>query len=240
MCQENMYSFKSQIRYSECDSQARLTLGALLNYFQDSSTFQSEVLGVGGKYLKENNLVWVLSSWQIVVNRYPELCEEVETGTFPYGFRGCFGYRNFFMRTCGGETLACANSLWTLLNLEQQTMAHPTQRMKEAYEIEEKLPMEYAPRKIEVPGDGGYEESILVRKHHLDTNRHVNNGQFVDMAMNSLPEEFAIRQMRAEYKMQAHLGDELCPYVARRPGLCVVSLRSPQGKPYAVVEFTEA
>lgn len=233
-----MYTFKSQIRYSECDSQARLTLAALLNYFQDSSTFQSEVLGVGGRYLKENNLVWVLSSWQIVVNRYPELCEEVETGTFPYGFKGCFGYRNFFMRTSSGEMLACANSLWTLLNLEQQTMAHPTERMKEVYEIEEKLPMDYAPRKIAVPEEGVYEESIVVKKHHLDTNHHVNNGQFVDMAMSSLPEDFAIRQMRAEYKMQAHLGDELIPYVVRNDETCIVSLRNSEGKPYAVVEFS--
>ena len=232
-----MYLFKSQIRYSECDSQARLSLAGLLNYFQDCSTFQSEVLGVGGKYLKENNLVWVLSSWQIVVNRYPSLCEEVETGTFPYGFKGCFGYRNFLMRTAEGETLAQANSLWTLLNLEQQTMAHPTERMKEVYEIQDKLPMEYASRKIAVPEDGMYEEPNVVKKHHLDTNHHVNNGQCVDMAMNSLPEDFAIRQMRAEYRMQAHLGDELIPYVVRTPGLCVVSLRSPEGKPYAVVEF---
>lgn len=239
MRQEIMYTFKSQIRYSECDSQARLTLASLLNYFQDSSTFQSELLGVGGQYLKENNLVWVLSSWQIVVNRYPKLCEEVETGTFPYGFRGCFGYRNFLMRTSGGEMLACANSLWTLLDLERQTMAHPTQRMKEAYEIEEKLPMDYAPRKIDVPGDGVYEESIVVKKHHLDTNHHVNNGQFVDMAMNSLPEDFTIGQMRAEYRMQARLGDELRPYVARKQGLCIVSLRSPEEKPYAIVEFAE-
>ena len=33
-----MYLFKSQIRYSECDSQARLSLAGLLNYFQDCST----------------------------------------------------------------------------------------------------------------------------------------------------------------------------------------------------------
>ena len=116
-------------------------------------------------------------------------------------------------------------------------MAHPTERMKEVYEIQDKLPMEYASRKIAVPEDGMYEEPIVVKKHHLDTNHHVNNGQFVDMAMNSLPEDFAIRQMRAEYRMQAHLGDELIPYVVRTPGLCVVSLRSPEGKPYAVVEF---
>lgn len=234
-----MYTFKSQIRYSECDSQARLTLAALLNYFQDCSTFQSEVLGVGGSYLKENNLVWVLSSWQIVVDRYPQLCEEVEIGTFPYAFKGCFGYRNFLMRTRDGEILARANSLWTLLNLQQQTMAHPTEKMKQAYELEEKLPMEYASRKITVPKEGIYEESIVVKKHHLDTNNHVNNGQFVDMAMNSLTADFAIGQMRAEYRMQAHLGDELIPYVVRTPDLCIVSLQNREGAPYAVVEFAK-
>ena len=213
-------------------------MGALLNYFQDASTFQSEALGVGGKYLLEHNLVWVLSSWQIVVDRYPRLCEEVVTGTFPYAFKGCLGYRNFIMRTADGEVLARANSLWTLLNLQQQTMAYPTERMKQAYELEERLPMEYAGRKIAVPEGGVQEDPIVVRKHHLDTNKHVNNGQFVDIAMNSLAADFAIGQMRAEYKMQAHLGDELIPYVVRSPQLCIVSLRSREGKPYAVVEFT--
>jgi len=88
-----------------------------------------------------------------------------------------------------------------------------------------------------VPAGGELREPVTVKQHHLDTNHHVNNGQFVDMAMNSLPEDFAIRQMRAEYRMQAHLGDELIPYVVRTPGLCVVSLRSSEGKPYVVVEF---
>lgn len=233
-----MYTFNSRIRYSECDSQARLTLAALMNYFQDCSTFQSEVLGVGGAYLTEHDLVWVLSSWQIVVNRYPELCEEVEVGTHPYGFRGCFGYRNFLMRTVEGETLALANSLWTLLNLKEQTMAHPTEKMKQAYELGERLQMEYADRKIAVPDGGVRREAFVVRKHHLDTNDHVNNVQFVDMAMESLPADLAIRQLRAEYKMQAHLGDELIPYVAGGDDRYIVSLQSPEGKPYAVVEFS--
>lgn len=235
-----MYSFNSQIRYSECDNQAKLTLGALLNYFQDASTFQSELLGVGGEYLREHNMVWVLSSWQIVVNRYPGLCEEVETGTFPYAFKGCLGYRNFFMRTTKGEMLAQANSLWTLLNLKEQTMTYPTEQMRAAYPLEERLPMEYAPRKIAVPENGVREDSILVKKHHLDTNNHVNNGQFVEIAMNSLPADFTISQMRAEYKMQAHLGDELCPYVVRTPDLYTVSLQNQEGKPYAVIEFARS
>ena len=42
-----MYAFDSRIRYSETDSEGYLTLDALLNYFQDCSTFHSEDVGLG-------------------------------------------------------------------------------------------------------------------------------------------------------------------------------------------------
>ena len=46
-----MYAFDSRIRYSETDSEGRLTLNALLNYFQDCSTFHSEDVGLGIGYM---------------------------------------------------------------------------------------------------------------------------------------------------------------------------------------------
>ena len=79
-----MYAFDSRIRYSETDSEGDLTLDALLNYFQDCSTFHSEDVGLGIGYMKEIGQVWVLSSWQIVVNRYPKLGEKVKIVTLPY------------------------------------------------------------------------------------------------------------------------------------------------------------
>lgn len=48
-----MYAFDSRIRYSETDSEGYLTLDALLNYFQDCSTFHSEDVGLGIGYMKE-------------------------------------------------------------------------------------------------------------------------------------------------------------------------------------------
>ena len=83
-----MYSFESRIRYSETDSDGRLTLLSLMDYFQDCSTFQSEDLGVGLSFLRERKVVWVLSSWQIAIERLPEMGERVSVGTFPYDFKG--------------------------------------------------------------------------------------------------------------------------------------------------------
>lgn len=38
------YEFEGKVRYSEIDHRATMTLPALINYFQDCSTFQSEQL----------------------------------------------------------------------------------------------------------------------------------------------------------------------------------------------------
>lgn len=234
-----MYEFNSRIRYSETDSGGKLSLESLLDYFQDCSTFHSEDLGVGIGYLEERHLAWVLAAWQIVVDRYPQVCENVTVGTAPYEFKGFLGCRNFLMKTAEGEQLACANTLWTLMNMETMHPVKPTEDMKKAYVTEEKLPMQYAPRKIMIPGkEGMVLPSIEVRHHHLDTNNHVNNGQYIRIAMEYLPEEFEIRQMRAEYKKQALLGEMITPVIYEAgEQICTVVLNNSENKPYCVIEF---
>ena len=39
------YEFHSHVRYSECGEDGRLSLGAVVDYFQDTATFQGEHLG---------------------------------------------------------------------------------------------------------------------------------------------------------------------------------------------------
>ncbi len=233
-----MYTFDSRIRYSETDSEGNLTLAALINYFQDCSTFQSEDVGLGLNYLREKKLVWVLAFWQIAVERYPALGERVTVGTQPYDLKGPFGYRNFWMEDGQGSYTAKGNSLWMLLNTETGRPVNVTEELARGYQIGEKLPMEYAPRKIAIPQGGVSRPPLTVKKHHLDTNRHVNNQQFVGMAMDFLPEGYAVGQLRAEYKRQAFLDEILYPYVAEEQNRVVISLADQAGAPYAVVEFT--
>ena len=98
--------------------------------------------------------------------------------------------------------------------------------------------MEYAPRKIALPKEWEQEESFVVQKFHLDTNHHVNNGQYVQMAQEYLPEGFVVRQLRTEYKQQAKLGDVICPRVARAEGKVFVCLDDENQNPYTILEFS--
>lgn len=232
-----MYKFDGRIRYSETDSEGRLTFMALLNYFQDCSTFQSEDAGIGIGYCRDKKLAWVLNAWQIVPIRLPMLGEQVSVGTIPYEFQRFMGYRNFMMFDQTGNYLAKANSLWSLINVETGRFEEPDGEMLRGYPLEERIPMDYAGRKIVVPQGGRILEPIPVLAHHLDSNHHVNNGQYVSMAMDFLPAGVEIRQMRAEYKKQAFLGDVFHPYVVRTERLLIVSLQDQNGKTYATVEF---
>ena len=232
-----MYSFRSRVRYSEVGNDKKLSLSSLINYFQDCSTFQSQDIGFGVRKLEQERRAWLLSSWQIVVDRYPDLFEEIEVCTWAYDFKGFYGMRNFCLKDREGVMLARANSVWIYMDRDSGRPARIPKEEAQAYAIEEKLPMDYASRKIALQGDGRQMAPIEVKPHHLDTNHHVNNGQYVAVAMDFLPEHTFIRQMRAEYKKQALLGDVFYPYVEEHDGTYGISLNDSGGSAYAVIEF---
>lgn len=231
------YTWETRIRYSEIGEDRKLTLHGLLNYFQDCTTFHSHQVGRGMDVLDQDRHIWVLSSWQVAVSRYPELAEEVTVSTWPYDFRGFSGSRNFEMKTKRGERLAYANSLWTFLDLRTGKPCRILPEELQAYPMEPRLEMDYAPRKILMPDERRTMEPFTVKKHHLDTNHHVNNGQYVRIAQDYLPEKFPVRQMRAEYKRQAVLGDVVVPVAAYEQGRMTVALCDQESSPYAIVEF---
>lgn len=231
------YTFKSRVRYSEIDQSGALTLPGLINYFQDCSTFQSEELGQSIDVLKERKRAWVLSYWQVVIDRYPKMGEEITTGTFAYDFRGLFGERNFFMEDAEGNQVACANSLWVYMDIEKGRPVVPEPEEVEVYGEEPRLNMEYEGRKIRPPKEVVDMPSFPVRRFHIDTNGHVNNCQYVQMALEMIPQETVVRQIRVGYTKSAVLGDIIYPRYAKEENRSVVELCDENGKAYATVEI---
>ena len=233
-----MYTFDSRVRYSEVGEDGRITISALMDYMQDCTNFQSEDLGVGLAFHREKALMWVLNSWQIIFRRFPEMGEVITVGTQSYGYRKIVGYRNFLVTDSQGEQVAIANSLWVLIDLKRGRPIVVTPEIGDVYGKHEPLEMEYASRKIAVPEGGEVKESIIVREYHLDTNHHVNNRQYVQIAMEFLDRDVIVKELRVEYKKQAVLGDEMIPVVYRTDEKeMIILLRDRAGKPYAVTQF---
>lgn len=233
-----MYQFDSRVRYSEADEKGRLSVTGMMNYLQDCSTFQSEDIGMGITYLKEHHQAWWLSSWQIMIDRYPVLGEKIVIGTWPYDFKGIYAYRNFTIQDSKGEYLVRANSIWFLFDTEAGRPVRVTNIDIDGYgEPEERLDMEYAPRRIALPEDYVLKEPILVMKHHIDTNHHVNNAQYVEIVREFLPDDFDMKELRVEYRKAAVMGDYLTPRISKTEEGYVAALCDREKVPYAVVRM---
>lgn len=233
-----MYEQIMQVRYSEVDASGQAGLPQIIDYFQDTSTFQSEEVGAGIAYLEQIHRAWLLAAWNIEIDRYPAFGERIRVVTAPYAFKSFFGHRNFGIVDEADRMIVRADSIWFWFDSEKGIPARPEPDIKQVYPLEERLEMNYSPRKITVPKSWEKGASFPVRKYHLDTNGHVNNGQYIRMAMEYVPDGFIVSKMRADYQRAAGYGDILVPEITREQNRIIVQLCGEEGTPYVIIEFT--
>lgn len=232
-----MYSFCSRIRYSELAQNGRLSLDGIINYMQDAACFEAESLGIGVGSDFEKSYTWVLNYWKIIIMRYPKMAEKMNIKTQACGFEKMFGYRNFMLTDENEGEIAKAYSIWTLIDREKMRPARVTPEIGGIYGEAEPIPMGEVSRKVKLPEGGEEQKAFFVQDYHLDTNHHVNNGQYVKMACAYLPQGFEVDHLQVWYRRQALLGDEIIPVVHEREGGRMIVLEGTDEKPYAVVDF---
>lgn len=233
-----MYTYEMNAGYSVMDESLCMTVPAILDCFQDAAIFESENGRINVEYLYSRHIAWILSSWQIVIDRRPRLNERIRISTAPYDFTNYVGFRNFCVFGEDGKLIVRGASIWTLIDTEKLCPIRLTQELQESYTFEPKLEMDYAPRKIVLLGDANVQDQFRVRKFQIDSNRHMNNVEYVRYAMETLPEGTAFKELRVEYKKPARYDDEVLIAVIQAEGKHQVVMRDQEGALYAVVEFT--
>lgn len=240
-----MYEFTSRVRYSEVGPDLKMKMAALMDRMQDCATFHSQAIGRGPKPIGQVKSAWIIVSWQIICKRMPVFNENITTKTLANRFHGFEGDRDFTIRNDRGDLLAYAASRWIYFDFETQRPMRVPQAEIDGYgvdpaiETEPDVELERAPRHLKVPGDlePRIRHAIRIRKNHIDSNRHVNNLQYIDMALSVLPTGFEIKEMRAAYSHQAVLGDVLTPLVYDEDRKVTVILKNKEGLTCATVQF---
>ena len=243
-----MYSYNTRVRYSEVDETRDATLLSIINWFQDCCTFEAEDRGVGVDWLRKRHTAWMLTGWQIRINRRPRYCENIKVTTWACGFRYFIGKRNFTIEDLEtGELLVYAYSEWAYVNTELGIPEkNVPQEEFEAYGMKEPLDKDFENGKLKAPDDDLLTAGtpITVTDQYIDTNHHVNNGQYIAIAMTALPEEMfkkadCLKSFRAEYKLQSVKGDVLYPYYMAEESSdkAVVVLKDDDEKVRLIVEF---
>ena len=232
-----MYSFKSQVRFSETDHNGKLKLSSLMDYFQDCSTFHSNSVNLSVEHEIENSRAWVVSYWQVEVDRYPLLYENIMTGTFPTGFKGVCGDRNFFMEDEEGNMIVRAKSIWAYVDTSTGRPVRIPEEEALKYGTDKVFELEDMGRKVKGGSNPELKEPFRVRKEYIDRNEHVNNCRYIEMASEYVRNESEVKKIRVSYMKSAKYGDIIYPYVSEEEGKIVVELSGEDRKPYCITEF---
>lgn len=204
-----MYEMKMRIRFSDISRDGKLRIYELPKLFQDCSIEHSESLGIGIPYLEPKHLAWLLTSWQIDIQRLPEYGEEVRIQTWPYEFKSAFGYRNYQMIGEEDEVIVSGYALWLHTDIQEMKPVRVSEEETARYGFEPRLEMEYTPRKIVLPDDMMVVSDLLVTPHYADMYRHLNNAMYVDIASDYLPKGEDVARIRVDYRKQVKVGDQL-------------------------------
>lgn len=244
-----MYTFDSRVRFSEVGEDKVLTVRSLINYLQDCSTFQSEDVGLGLDKLRDEGVAWMTASWQIVPERMPRLGERITIGTMPIEATAALARRQFFIADEEGNKIVKANSFWTLVNIHTGRPMRITDPYMLPYGKDEPFEMPECSRKLHLPladSPRRLYPPFPVSEELLDTNHHVNNGQYIRLAdacareyreEKGLPADWTVSQIRAEYRRPAVRGDQMQLGLYNQEDSYLIKLMAPDETIYAVVEL---
>ena len=232
-----MYTTHDRVSYSRIGRDGRIGVAEVVNALQDCALFHSEDIGHSAAVLAKRHRAWLVSAWHVVFVRRPMMAEEFLVHTWAYKMTKLFGHRNFLMETEDKEVLAYADSRWFFFDSENMVPAKIDDEEKAAYPLEPAYDMDYSSRKVPIPESLKNAGEIYVNPSYLDTNDHMNNGQYVRLAVCYLPEEFEVREFRAEFRKAVHHRETVQVKTGFDNDNFYVIFTDAEGEPYFISEF---
>lgn len=236
-----MYSIDNIVTTSTCDKDENLKLFSAFQMMQDCSEMWIDTEPGVRQYFSEQNMAQLLASRQVEVVRVPAYKEELTVTTSVYGMKPMFGFRNTFIYDAEGRPCYRTWSMGAFVDKASGKLKRVDDATIASMRLEPQLEMGYRDRRIILPREEASEsvqvlQPVRVLRADIDYNRHMNNANYIRMAMELLPEDFVVKGLRVEYRVAAKLGDMLTPVVYRTADGIIVSL-SMGDDVSAIIEF---
>lgn len=196
--------------YADIDKNLEMTNVSLLRYLQELGGLQTKK--IFGSMITPKG-VWILLNWK--VKRFKEIkwSEHFKIKTWPAKHTSVFSIRNYEVYNEDGERVAIASTRWVLMDLNTKKLVRDITDVVEKYSEYEKMLFDEDFPRLKVPSNIEYKYNYTVQKRDIDTNDHVNNVKYLEIAYEALPDEVyekgKFKNIDVMYKHSAFLGEEL-------------------------------
>ncbi|MFC6170174.1 acyl-[acyl-carrier-protein] thioesterase [Loigolactobacillus jiayinensis] len=185
-----IYTEAHQVTYYEGDTKNQMTLAMLINVAILVSERQNDQLGLTNAVVHGYNVGWVVTQYQIDIQRLPNVDETVTFGTAATGYNKYFCYRDYWVDAANGERLVTIHSSWVLMSYATRSMVAVIPALVEPYDVPEIKGIQRFPRVHHVDKAVAQQQPYRVRYYDIDANQHVNNVHYFDWMFDHLGGDF--------------------------------------------------
>ena len=236
-----IFTDKEQIGYLDVDKNNKLTNKAIINIMQDVAGSHSESIHNGLNDKEKIGTAWILLNWKVKVYSRPRYKDILTVNTWPRKLEKCFSYREYEMY-CKEEIVAKAESKWVLVDVKTGRITKIPLDVIEKYKPEDrKVFEEKIEEKLSEPKDSEFTYEETVCRTKIDTNNHLNNVYYLDLAVESLPEEVyekeELNNIEIMYKKASKYKEKIKCYYAKEDGKHIVTIKDEEGNIHAIVRL---
>ena len=234
-----MHTYNVEVVVSHVGPDCLMRPYEIVRIMQDASLQWLNTEPTMHAWMKENDILMVVTSRQVDILRQPKLDEKLQVRTSVYNYRSFLGYRNTCVYDEQGQPVAQCWCMGAWVDTNTGKATRVPQQVVDSLVMDDEVPMEKLSHKVKPPACAPVEApAFTVRRSETDLYGHVNNMRYVRMAWELLPEDFTVHRMRIEHKGQALPGEVIAPLVYTEDGKCTVALNAADGSLFTIVEFS--
>lgn len=209
----NVFEKEYKINIFDVDIDYNCKFSSLVNYLWDVVISQSEYLGETKEGFVNNQCIWVLLKYDIKIYEYPKFKDIITIDTKVLGTKKFYGYRQNTIKNSQGKIIGKAVSTAILIDFETRRPIRISYDQSKVYKIEGKL--DKVPTLDDIPkiNKEDYKKSYHIRYSDIDSNGHVNNVKYMEMAMDTLPRnilnKYKLFNIKVLFKKETTDGDTL-------------------------------
>ncbi|WGI19527.1 acyl-[acyl-carrier-protein] thioesterase [Latilactobacillus sakei] len=184
------YTEEYRIPYFETDIKGELTLASLVNVLILASEHQLNDLNVGEETMHSLNLGWVVTQYQMTINRMPKVDEKVRIVTEAESYNRYFCYRNFWLYDEAGNECVFVQSIFVMMSYETRSMVPVVPEIMAPFESMAIKGSKRFPRIKKIDPEKASQKEYRVRYFDIDGNQHVNNVHYFEWMLDALDYDF--------------------------------------------------
>ncbi|MDS0527906.1 thioesterase [Clostridium sp. SHJSY1] len=208
------YTKKYEVNYHDANYKLKCKLSSIVNFLCDAGTNQSEVLGDTIEEMMAKNYAWVFYKYDIKIYKYPSYRDVISITTEPIGFNKFYAYRKYYIQSEEGELLGEGVALFFLINLKRRRPMRIPQEQYNLYGADgDGMDREVEMEDIIKVDKEDYNKKFDIRYSDIDSNGHVNNVNYLEWAIESVPieviKEYQIKRLKIVFEKETIYGETI-------------------------------